>query len=83
MEVSPSYADTQNWDPVRMPPVVDRSRALAIGLRPNDQVERRAEATPAQNENMNRHVRSNAGLGRCLFECTQNCIDAGLVPRTL
>ena len=32
-------------------------------MSPNDQVERRADATPAQNENMNRHVRSNAGLG--------------------
>ena len=31
---------------------------------PNDQVERRADATPAQKANMNRHVRSNAGLGR-------------------
>ena len=31
--------------------------------RPNDQVERRADATPAQKAAMNRHVRSNAGLG--------------------
>ena len=31
---------------------------------PNDQVERRADATPTQKEAMNRHVRSNAPLGR-------------------
>ena len=30
--------------------------------RPNDQVERRADATPAQKEAMNRHVRSNDGM---------------------
>ena len=35
-------------------------------MRPNDQVERRADTTPAQKENMNRHVRSNAMLGHNL-----------------
>ncbi len=37
----------------------------------NDQVERRAAATPAQKEAMNRHVRSNAGLGGTALQVTR------------
>ena len=42
-------------------------QCLRSNSRPNDQVERRADATPAQKEDVNRHVRSNAGLGSKLM----------------
>ena len=49
------------WPPV--PIAEQRKHRRSSAMSPNGQVERRADATPAQKENMNRHVRSNAGLG--------------------